>query len=133
MKWSRKSVTQSLPKTVTDMTEPADDAVLHEFPAILTESAHFAGATFEWELGGRFRHPATWTQQEARAGLAALIWNMDRARCLTIIAGLPDELVTVVRPQLEEIVEYEARMAVARHEATGPDIKERWISLPAGV
>jgi hypothetical protein len=51
---------------------------------------------------------------------------------MAIIIGLPDEVVSTVAPQLEEIAEYETKMAAIRREMAGPDIRERWISLPIG-
>lgn len=127
-------MTKGLPATFTNLIDVGEHMVVHEFPTISSKDAiESGGATLEMEWAGtfRFQRPATWTHEEARAELLAMLSNMARARCMSIIVGLPDDVVPVVAPQLEEIAEYETRMATVRREALGPDIKERWISLPA--
>ncbi|MBI2764919.1 MAG: hypothetical protein HYX53_03295 [Chloroflexi bacterium] len=128
-------MTKSLPATFTNLVEVGDHLIVYEFPSFSSKDAiELGGATLEMEWAGtlRFHQPATWTHEEARSGLVTMLSNMARARCMAIIAGLPDEVVTSVAPQLEEIAEYETKMAAIRREAVGPDIKERWISLPVG-
>jgi hypothetical protein len=133
-KWSLSPVAKNLPATFTNMIG-ARDSLEHEFAGLTSRDAvESRGAMLEMEWSGtfRFHRPATWTHEEARAELAAMLATMARARCMAIIVGLPDDVVSVVAPQLEEICEYETRMAHVRKEVAGPDIKERWISLPAG-
>ncbi len=128
-------MTKSLPATLTNLVDVGNDVIVHEFPPFTSnDSIELSGATLEMEWAGtlRFQQPATWTHEEARAGLVTMLSNMARARCMAIIVGLPDEVVPFIAPQLEEIAEYEIKMAAVRRDALGPDIKERWISLPAG-
>ena len=134
-KWIQHPVSKNLPATFTNLVRAHEDTKAHNFPGFgSTGAVEARGATLEMEWSGllRFRRPATWTHDEARAEFLTMLSNMARARCMAIIIGLPDEVVTVVAPQFEEIAEYETRMAAVRHEVTGPDILERWISLPAG-
>lgn len=128
-------MTKSLPATFTNLVDVGGHVTTHEFPPLTSKDAiESGGAALEMEWAGtlRFRWPATWTQEEARAGFGTMLSNMARARCMAIVLGLPDEVVPVVAPQLEEMAEYETKMSALRSEAIGPDIKERWISLPAG-
>lgn len=127
-------MTKSLPATFTNLIGVGEPLIVHEFPTLnSTDAVESGGATLEMEWAGtlRFHRPATWTHEEARAELLTMLSNMARARCMSVIVGLPDDVVPVVAPQLEEIAEYETHMASVRREALGPDIKERWISLPA--
>lgn len=128
-------MTKTLPTTITNLIGVHDELFAHEFPRFATrDAAESRGATLEmeWSSTMRFLRPATWTHEEARAELVTMLSNSARARCMAIIIGLPDEVVSTVAPQLEEIAEYETKMAAIRREMAGPDIRERWISLPIG-
>ncbi len=84
----------------------------------------------EWVTSVYYTHPSTWTQEEAAAEFAELLADMARAQSIQLISNLPDAVVPVVLPQLEEIAQYEAQMWQARRELEGPSINERWVALP---
>lgn len=128
-------MSKSLPATVTDLIDTDEHVLSHEFPELSSEETiESADARLQMKWSGtlRFHRPATWTQDEARAEFLTMASNMARTRCMWIVVRLSDDVVQLVAPQLEEIAEYETRMAAVRREAVGPDIKERWISLPSG-
>jgi len=84
----------------------------------------------QWDARITFEHPATFTEAEAREAFLQLAARLARRQCLMIIRSLPEEVIPVVLPQLQEMAEYEVRMAQVREELSGPDIQESWISLP---
>ena len=89
-----------------------------------------ARVSVEWDTHITFEHPATFTEAEAREEFLQLAARLARSRCLMIIGSLPEEVVPVVLPQLQEMAEYEVRMWQVREELPGPDIHESWLSLP---
>lgn len=96
------------------------------------EAAASAGARLdvEWDARITYEHPATLTEAEARDALLELSGHLARSHCLMIIRSLPEEVIPVVLPQLQEMAEYEVRMWQVREELPGPDIHESWLSLP---
>ena len=85
---------------------------------------------FGWEAHISFKHPGTWTDAEARDVFIELGASLARARSFMVVASLPDEVMSAILPQLEDMADYEIRMWQVRQEVEGPDIEERWISLP---
>jgi hypothetical protein len=91
-----------------------------------TESAQLG---FEATL--RYRFPVTMTEAEVRDTLVELANRLGaRAQCHLIIDAVPREVIPTMLPQLWEMAEYEVRMWQVRQEVEGPDIRERWVSLP---
>jgi hypothetical protein len=89
-----------------------------------------ARLAIEWDINVTFEHPATFTEAEAKQAFLQLAARLARSRCLMIVRSLPEEVIPAVLPQLQEMAEYEVRMAQVREELSGPDIQESWISLP---
>ena len=85
---------------------------------------------FEWLTRVHFTHPSTWTQEEVERSFAQLAARMARAQSIELLKAVPDSVMPVIWPQLRELAEYEVRMWHVRQEVQGPDIRERWISLP---
>lgn len=88
---------------------------------------------FEWEGRLGFRFPETMSEEEAKATLSELADRFGigaRVRSHLIIDGLPAQVVSAILPQLQDIAEYETRMWQVRREVKGPDVHERWVSLP---
>ena len=87
--------------------------------------------TSEWTLSLAFSHPGTLTEAEARDTFNLLMARQARTRCHLIIEQLSDNVVTIVLPQLEELAAYEEKIYQLRKEKHLPNIRERWIALPA--
>jgi len=101
--------------------------------ADIAEAEH---ARLDLEIRGqlRFRYPETMTQAEAAETLAQLARRFGaRGQCHLVIRSIPDDVVPIILPQLQEMAEYEVRMWHVQQEVEGPDIHERWISLPAST
>jgi hypothetical protein len=89
-----------------------------------------ARLAIEWDTRITFEHPATFTEAEARDAFLQLAARLGRSQCLMIVRSLPEEVIALVLPQLQEMAEYEVRMWQVREEVPGPDIQESWLSLP---
>ena len=98
----------------------------HTESAVLDE----ARLDFEWLTSVHFTHPSTWTQEEVERSFVQLAARMARAQSIELLKTVPDPVMPVILPQLRELAEYEVRMWNVRQEVQGPDIRERWISLP---
>lgn len=97
------------------------------------DSAVSGRARVDFEWWATFTHPGTWTDDEAKGSLRELLAESARARCLVLLCSLPEEIVPIVLPQLEEMINYELHVLRVRKEVEGPDIQERWVSLPVGT
>lgn len=90
-------------------------------------------ARLDFELEGRLslRFPATMTEAEVTHTFIQLAQRLAaRTQCHLIIESVPLEVMAAILPQLQDMAEYEVRMWRVRQEVEGPDIRERWISLP---
>ena len=120
------------PRHVDELTEGTSVFSSAFGHAYVTESPR-ARLDFEWEGRLSFRFAQTMTEEEARRALADLATRAGLTagiQCHLIIDALPLEVMPTILPQLQDIAEYEIRMWQVRSEVTGPDIHERWVSLP---
>jgi hypothetical protein len=113
-------------------TEPARiwEATLTRWQTAETERAQL---DYEWGARLRFRAADTMTEEEARScfdELAEYLSLAARIRCHVIVDSLPVQVIPEILPQLQDIAEYEVRMWQVRREVEGPDIHDRWVSLP---
>ena len=124
-----------LPTTFTHLVGSGDEITHHDFPGFAWhETVASRGAFLKFELSGtvKLQWPSTWTNEEARAELMTMLSKTARVRCFAIIAALPDDVVPILVPQLEEIAEYETNIATLRARSQGPDILENLVLLPVG-
>lgn len=122
-----------LPTEITSTVEEAADIKtwrIRGLRHIDSVEASDARIDFEWQAHINFTHPGTWTEAEAKSVFLELAASLARAQSFVIIHSLPDEVVPSILPQLQEMAEYEVRMWRLREEVEGPEIRERWISLP---
>lgn len=122
-----------LPAEFTDTLEEATGREVRRmrgFSDAESAASEEARLDFRWQTTVSFTHPATWTQAEARRAFVELAARMARAQSIELIRQLPSAVVPTIWPQLQDIAEYEVRMWKLRQEVEGPDIRERWISLP---
>ena len=88
---------------------------------------------YEWQARWSLCVAETMTEEETRQSfeqLAEYLGLAARIRCHLIIDSVPAEVIPAILPQLQDIAEYEVRMWQVRREVEGPDIHERWVSLP---
>lgn len=124
--FSLVSMTNALPA----VTGAADFLTGTFTDADWAESGH---ARLEFELEGqlKFRFSRTLTEAETRRHLVQLIGRLaPRTQAHLIIESVPLEVLPVMLPQLRDMAEHEIRMWQIRQEVEGPDIRERWVSLP---
>ena len=124
---------ERLPVNLTDTLDEICDSIRRR--AVRLAHAEAAGSgqarlAFEWDARITFEHLATFTEAEAKEAWVKLVTGLARSRCLMIIGSLPEEVVPIVLPQLQEMAEYEVRMWQVREELPGPGIHESWLSLP---
>ena len=94
----------------------------------LVHSSSAGSNKLDWWV--TFSHPRTLTESEAKKALFELLAESVRAQCHLIIHSLPNEILPTILPQLQEMAEYELRIWTIREKFEGPDIHERWLSLP---
>lgn len=88
-------------------------------------------ARLDFEARLSYRFPVTMTEKEVRDEFIQLISRLGAiTQCHLIIDSVPLGVIPTILPQLREMAEYESRMWHVRRELSGPDIRERWISLP---
>ena len=122
-----------LPIQSTDAIEDATEGqvrrvrAFRQFESAASEEARL---DFEWQTTVSFTHPSTWTQAETEEQFVELAARMARAQSIELIKRVPAAVMPIIWPQLEELAEYETRMWQVRKQLSGPDILERWISLP---
>jgi len=99
---------------------------------VLNDTITLNGAQLdlEWDVQAHYFCPETFTEAEAEETLAEMLAMHARSKCMLIIRALPDAVVSLVLPQLEEIADYETRMWEKRRAVSSPSITERWVSLP---
>jgi hypothetical protein len=115
--------------TLDEMLETARRRAFR-FRHVESTASGEARVDVEWDTHIAFEHPLTWTEAEARDAFLQLSARLARARCFMIIQSLRPEVVPTILPQLHEMAEYETRMWRVRAEVEGPDVRERWVSLP---
>jgi hypothetical protein len=94
------------------------------------ESEH---ARLEFELEGQlsFRLSRTMTEDEMKHHFVQLAEHLAaRTQAHLIIESVPAEVLPAILPQLQDMADYEIRMWQVRQKIEGPDIRERWVSLP---
>ena len=84
-----------------------------------------------WDARLAVQGPRTLTQDEATQLVARFADVSLRSKCAGIVLNMPDELLPLVYPQLEEMVEYEWSMLLERQANRRPAIRESWTSLPS--
>jgi hypothetical protein len=122
-----------LPVKATDTLDEVCDSMRRRAARLPHADAAGSGQArlaVEWDTHITFEHPATFTEAEAKEAFLQLAARLARSQCLMIIRTLPEEVVPVVFPQLQEVAEYEVRMWQVREELGRPDIHESWLSLP---
>ena len=85
----------------------------------------------DWDARLELAFPRTLTQSEAAQLLEQFSEEHLRSRCMRIVLSMPDEILPVVWPQLEEMVNYEWIMLAERQAKRRPAIRESWDALPA--
>ena len=122
-----------IPAEFTDTIEEVTGSQVRSvkgFRRVESAASEEARLEFEWQTQVSFAHPATWTQAEAQTAFLELAARMARAQSIELIKRVPAAVMPVIWPQLQDMAEYEIRMWQVRRELSGPDISERWISLP---
>ena len=125
-------VAVDFPRMKEAQTEPARiwEATLARWQTAETQRAQL---DYEWGARLRFRVADTMTEEEVRScfdELAGYLGLAARISCHLIIDSVPVQVIPAILPQLQDIAEYEVRMWQVRREVEGPDIHERWVSLP---
>lgn len=122
-----------LPTQSTDTLEEASAAITRRrmrLAEVESAASDEARVQVQWIGEIAFEHPITWTEAEAKDAFVDLSSRLARAQCIMIIHVLPSQVLPTILPQLQEMAEYETRMWEVRQQISGPDIHERWVSLP---
>lgn len=86
----------------------------------------------DWEARLQLASPRTLTQGELTLLVHRFSEEHLRSKCMRIVLSMPEELLPVVCPQLEETVDYEWKMLRERQaERRHPAIRESWGAIPA--
>ena len=127
---SELSLANSVSKVLEGMTEPTMTLYGGFGEA---DTAEHEESRLDFELAGRlmFTPQATMTEEETRRTFSRLVGQMAaRSQCHLLIQSAPPEIFPTILAQLQDLVEYEIRMWQVCREVEGPDVRERWVSLP---